>query len=201
MTVLTAAVVKDQVLNRAMDARALNLEQERLLFNPTREIDSVLELAQTLVSRDVGTAARLSCLTRRLMESNRAEGDRERDMALFADQLATDLRRHELNGPRPLLLVSAKSLARQVRDDLAVILDPAGHDALRFVTAVRRVDDIIARVPRAQLLAREVAHQLGAARFELLEELISSYNDCRAQEAVPGPASHPEGTGNDRAEF
>lgn len=170
MPTLTSRCMRDRFLHPAMDARALNLDQERLFFNPTPEVDSLLE---HLTAAGMNPAARAACLDviRRLVAANRAEGEAERQLAGAADRLAVELRTAESEG---LGAPSAKRLAALLREPLGVIAKPPAEDGLRFVAAVRQVDTAIRETPESVLLSSTVEHELGPGRFALLRRLHAS---------------------------
>lgn len=85
----TAGAIRKHLLNEAMDARAHNMDQARLLWNPTPEADSLLEYLHEI--RDavpVEVMSKMLTLIRQLVESNQVEGEHERRLAGFADQMA-----------------------------------------------------------------------------------------------------------------
>jgi hypothetical protein len=174
--VITAATTKREFLWPAMDARAHNLEQERVLFDPSPECDSLTERLNALHLHGACPAAIAECLhdVNRLLASNQLEGDSERRIAGAADQLASDLRWLELNQTGLVLALGTKSIAHQLRRPLSVIAARAGCKAGEWVAAVRAVDDVVAQVPRLQLFAPEVRHDLGEAAFALLVEIAES---------------------------
>lgn len=176
---VTAATTRRTFLDPAMDAIALNREQQRLVYDPSPEVDSLLEHVNALAAAAPGPTGTILALLRRFLASNQLEGDSERRIAAAADQLTRDLRRSELNSvaPRPHAAIPAKRLARTLRGPLAAILSPADRDPLAFVAAVRRVDDAIRAVPTVQLLAPTVRRGMRAEQFALLELLVASRNE------------------------
>lgn len=74
-------------MHQALDARALNLEQQRLIFNPSPECDSLVEHIGRLVSgAPAAQVVELRRLLRRLARSNAAEGECERALAASIEQ-------------------------------------------------------------------------------------------------------------------
>lgn len=176
MSALTAATVRHGFLEPALDARALNDAQQRLIQNDTPEVDSVTEHL-TLIGRHLrGTDATpdLVHLFDRVLElrdSNVAEGGLERTICGRADRLVTDLRTLELSGsggPSPL---AARSLARRLREPLRVIAEPPLGDPRALVDAGRKVGEVIAHIPAEQLFTRDVTRELGERRAATLRAL------------------------------
>lgn len=160
---LSAATVRHAVLEPGMDARALNIEQSRIVFDPSPESDSLVE-----VLADLGAYQQAKPHLIALTRSNHAEGKLECGITLWADTLATDLRDLELNGGAGAL--SGKSLARALREPLRAFAGSGGAaERARAAAAIWRVTK---GHPRAQLLTPSVRHELGAAKFRLLEEML-----------------------------
>lgn len=88
-------VSRDQLraeMRDALDARALNLEQERLIYNPSPEPDSIVELVARLASgRPAEEVLEVRRLLRRFIESNAAEGGLE---CRLAGSIEASLQRH-----------------------------------------------------------------------------------------------------------
>jgi hypothetical protein len=154
-----------------LDARALNLEQARLLFDPSVEVDSLLELPAALLRAGAPAVlvSELSVLCRRVLESNLLEGERERVLAGVLDEQLAAIRVLPVAGR-----LTAKGIARAVRGPLGVVLDGGGGDAVRYFRACCAVRDVVAAVPRAQLLAPAVRHELRERKFRLLAELAAA---------------------------
>ena len=162
--VLTAATVKRHGLEPAMEVIAAGEFEREELFDPSPEIDSVLEYLLTLpqtVERDE-SIARL----RRALRLNECQSVEARIISGFTDELARRCREDELAGVSAA--ITAKAVARRLREPLAMIASPLlfGTDAL--IDASQIIGEAIGKVPSAQLLSPEGAHQLGAERFELL---------------------------------
>ena len=160
MTV-TAAVVRRRALDPGMEARAYNLEQERLFFDPSPERDSLVEVIDTGCLEVVN-------LVRRLVDSNMREGEAERAFLGWADGFATDLRAMELGGNGSKL--TAKAIARALREPLRTLRSDATPAEL--AGAVREIHRVLRQAPRSLVLASAVEHNLGAASFALLREIV-----------------------------
>lgn len=156
-------------LGTAMDARALNLEQTRHLFNPTPEADSLAEEIAGLLGHGVpvGVVARLTTRCRLILESNVAEGDEEMTLAAIFE---TEIQR-ALMAP-VAERATVKSLARKLRGPLAAMLDPA--DSVDYFRACCAVRDVLNAIPAEQLLTESLRHELRARRFDLLSSLLAS---------------------------
>ena len=169
---VSADHVKQSFLGPAMDARALNLNQNFRLANGTPECDSLFEHLRCIEvdTREERTHLELALgLVTVVSAENMSEGAIEQLICGAADTLARDLRGVELNGVSGVL--KAKSIARRLRGPLALLGSPAALPSMAFVDAVREVDDVIRLVPSSQLLSAGVEHELGGARFRLLREL------------------------------
>lgn len=178
---VTAATVKREALWPALDAQAQNDRQALLLYNPTPEPDSAVEHAQALVSTHPRAAADLLGVFRQLVASNQLERDDERQVAGFADQLARQLRRAELDGTAaPAAALTARAVCHHLRGPLSTLLTPAAHDALAIVHAARTIERVMTTAPRAQLLSPAVAHNLGKAKFALLSDLADAREQATA---------------------
>jgi hypothetical protein len=92
----TAGDVHKHVLFEAMDARATNVRQTELLYNPSPEVDSVIEHLVALEHK-VGREALAPVVTliKELLQANLAEGQHEMAIAGFADRMANHMRGQE----------------------------------------------------------------------------------------------------------
>jgi hypothetical protein len=174
---VSAATIRRGMLEPALDARAINIAEER-------QCESLLDHIANLHPAGPGSAevAEIRRLALLLHDENSAEGDLEREVIHNADTLTRDLRGVELNGVSGVL--TAKCIARLLREPLNVLCDMAGHDAHTIVHAARQVDDVIRQVPTAQLLAPQVRHELWHRRFDLLCDLHAR-RTRRASETAP----------------
>lgn len=156
------------VLRDAMEARARNLAEADLIYNPSPELDSLGELPAELLraGAPADLVAQMITLCRQILAHNIAEGDCEMRVAGLME---TEIAR---NRALPALeRVTAKAIAARLRGPLAVLADPAAHDAIEFFRASCAVRDVIRAVPRAQLLTLAVAHHLGGRKHRLLTTL------------------------------
>lgn len=202
---VSAGTVRREFLDRGLDARALNLEQAGLLFDPSPECDSIAEvvvalsrlLAEPCLPSNARSqvrvlVARLVPIVRRLAASNTAEGDLQRALCGAADRLTRELRDAELNIPRDAAAVlSAKQIARALRGPLRVLVD-GDEDPLEVADAVRQVEDLLDRVPSVQLLSPWVEHELRGRKFRLLRRLVERRSSSsEGDEALATPAAGP----------
>lgn len=85
-----APVTRDQLrtqMRDTLDARALNLEQQRLIYNPSPACDSLVEHTGRLASgAPAEQVVELRRLLKRLLTSNAAEGEHERQLAASIEQ-------------------------------------------------------------------------------------------------------------------
>jgi hypothetical protein len=118
----------DNALNALLDARAHNLEQARLLFNPSPEADSLIEQLHGLDAFDVPPREVQTLVDQavELYRSNQAEGHREQDAAGALDGHIRDLAAGISND------LTLKGLGRQVRL-LLQQLDECGAAEARMI--------------------------------------------------------------------
>jgi hypothetical protein len=170
--------IRERVLNPILDANALNRQQQRLIANSTPEIDSIAEAFIDVAAENDPALRRRKALhgmalLKQLVAANRAEGECERQAAGELDHFARSVRDAELNGGAPPKEWSAKRVARETRDALAVLGQPFTSDEQRHdaMTVVQRV---IAECPRHVLLSDRTAYELSTRKFRLLAELAST---------------------------
>ncbi len=168
---ITAATVRRSFLDPALEAQAYNDEQRLLLFNPSAEVDSLVEIVRAERARGTSKAhaLRLARLARQLVDSNRRERHFKRQIAGAADRAVRARRDLELNGDGEAVLAS-KAIARALREPLRTLGDAARQD-WSTIRALREIDQLLARVPRLQVLSPTVARELGRAKYELLAAL------------------------------
>ncbi len=131
--------------------------------------------------------------------SNAQEADGELTICGVADRLVTDLRDRELNGAGTQAL-TAKGIARHLREPLRLVAKPAGCPSADLVDAGRTIGDAVARVPRMQLLSTAVEHELGAAKFTTLLRFVPTQSSGAAQRETAGAvAKSVQETGHARA--
>lgn len=176
-TAVTAGLVKRSVLEPVLDARALNLEQKRLMFDPSPEVDSQLEsidlLATMVAGNDQALAEldRLRTITRRIATSNGAEGARERAVAGDVDQLVRDLRSAELRGAGA---ASAIAIARAARDPLHALSEASRRELLPLAAAAFTLTRLVDQAPSGQVLSPTVQRELGARLYGLLADVVAT---------------------------
>jgi hypothetical protein len=153
-----------------MDARAFNLRQSRLIVNTTPDVDSLAEVLPALRAAGVDDVllAMIVEFLRELLALNHAEGELELQIAGWADELAIDLHTAQLAGEAKTLF-GVKQTAALLRAPLGALAD-VDQDTFAAAGVVHHV---LARSPRAQLLAPSLRHELGKGKFELLERLAS----------------------------
>ena len=211
---LTASSIERDYLSNSLDAIAANDEQARLIFNPSPEVDSLVEDFKLLIGSsrrsvdrqaDAPLPARLADTSRRLRalaHSNGRERRFELAISAAADRDVRSARDLALNGRAGgEAVLACKAIARAVRVPLKTIADPPAGDGMALVDAVRAVDQVLARAPAAQVCSPTVRHEIGDARYRLLCDLVErrgpATND--AGEAGGLPASKTLGSGEDHA--
>ena len=200
MTPLTAATVKRQVLDPALEGIALNRQQERLVYDPSPEADSLAEHINALASQHPAECAEMMRLLTQLVASNQLERAEWAKPAGFGDEQVRHLRRAELDGGSQA--VPTREVARALRgplDALAEICDRVSVEQAAVAMS------LAVRLPESQLLAPNVRRELGDRRTDRLARLkaqIAACNDSDAQASNPGVASQPrKQAANDKPEF
>lgn len=80
-------------MRAALDARALNLQQQRLIRNPSPQVDSIVEVVHRMIADgpEPRWVLELSRLVKQLEQGNQMEGEQERALARGIEQ---SLQRH-----------------------------------------------------------------------------------------------------------
>jgi hypothetical protein len=166
---VTAATVRREQLDPLLEG----IGQNRLQFNPTPDLDSLLELQrEALLRSPPGRMQKLALtINERLIASNSLEGQQERRVAGFTDQLVRDLRDTELNGAASSSL-NGKAIARQLRPPLQQLAGAPTPDARAFLA----IAELTRSLPRATLLAPAVRRELGDELFAALHDLVQMRN-------------------------
>lgn len=172
-----SSLIRDRVLAPAMDARAENLRQARLISNPSPEIDSITEhlteLARTTTPAQRPHVRALLELVRDLATSNHAEGETQTTIAGVVDHLASDLRKAETLDRSGELGV--KAIARRLRLPLEDLVNGKRPDSRKVVAARAAVNAVLREVPGVYLLDNaSLRHELGVTRYTLLCELVGA---------------------------
>jgi hypothetical protein len=160
-------------LEPALDARALNLQQQALIANSTEEIDSLVEIVRSLArsarpdQRPV--VAALVTITRELARLNQAEGELQRQIAGAAHEFVSQMRSEELAGRNAL---ATKSVARALRSPLEILRSPEEHTEMELARARRDVLTIVDRVGPAVALHVGVRHEIGVGKYTTLVALV-----------------------------
>jgi hypothetical protein len=187
---VTAGTLQRKVLDPALEAIALNRAQERIVYDPSPERDSIAEWVNAMADSDPESCAAIMGLLAQLVASNQLEQTEILRIAGFSDETIRHLRRLERTAAGATSQAwTRRRLIDRLRQPLAVIADPVPHDAMTFVQAVRVVDDLIVRVPLSDLLADAVLYQLGQAKAAKLRELVESRNESDARADHPDAAS------------
>lgn len=158
MGVVTHRRVIAEVVDHAMDARALNLDQSELLHNPaTPEVDSYLEFVASLKERGIpgDVITELERYGWMIVELNGREGSFARMVAGNGEQIARELK--HVDGRQSL---KRPALRRRLRPILDVLADP-GADPMAYVRAGRDLHLLQREVPIETLLSKSLAHEIG----------------------------------------
>lgn len=164
-------MVREQVLEPAMDSIVLNDQQRALIYNPSPEVDSLIEIAQELVATgaDPALMARKMLKLRLLLQSIGREDESLRIIACAADMLA---KRKKVGDE-----LTVNGLARHLRPHLTVLLrvdrgEPVdAMDVVRAGGALRRIADLN---PPA-LLRPSLRNQLGPVQHGKLMEVWAEF--------------------------
>lgn len=178
---LTAATVKRNGLEPAMEIIAAGQIEHYELFDPSPEVDSVLEYLLTLpqtIERDEAIAR-----LHRALHLNECQSAEARVIAGFTDETARRCRDDELNGVSKAL--TAKSIARRLRDPLVTLSSPTKFPTEDIIDASQIVGEMVGKVQSAQLLSPAVRHELGERKFELLQRIAEVKGAAGIQPATP----------------
>lgn len=159
------------VLDAAMDARAENLTQDTLIWDPDPECNSLAEYVAVLLRHGVpvdvvGDVARL---VRRLAESNAREGRLELDACGTLDELVARLHH---DGARAAL--SYKQAAGMLRPHLAVVERARREvvDGVEYFRACCAIKDVVMQLAEQVLRGPGLRNALGGGRHDLLLSLL-----------------------------
>ena len=171
MTGVSALVLRSGFVEPGMDGIACNQAQSRIVFDPSPEVDSLVEaLVAMRDGVDPGELLTAERLLVELLRVNRAEGDIWRAVTGRADALACELHRLEVTGAAPCGLAT-RALANALRAPLGVLCAPI-VDPIAAADAVRAVDRVTAVLPRERIVGGSLEHQLGGRRYRRLVELF-----------------------------
>jgi hypothetical protein len=158
MTVVAAPAssVARQALDHVLDANSVNQQQHRILFNPTREVDS---LSEWIISLPLPVEKRREGLrfVRQLMDLNVAEGIAEREAAGLLEPV---------------------SIGRQLRaqgftcKQIAVRLRRPLREGGSYIDAVRAVRGELRTVGETKLRGAGLAGELGAGPTKRLNDIL-----------------------------
>lgn len=146
---------REQIVETLMEAQSLNRAQDRLLHNPTPEVDSLREVLAALARPRLSDRQRLRLVAQGLLlvndvvRANAAEREHERDCAGAAEKL----------GRKPM---TVKDAARELRQPLGDLANPiiAGPRRDRALLAVL---DVLDRAPAGLLHTAEGRPRAGIA--------------------------------------
>ena len=205
---LTAATLRREILEPSLEARAINLGEERVFYNPSPEPDSLIEVlaaaTRTLTAagaRGKRQAVYLWDYTLEARDHNRREGDKELVVCGAADGMVSHTRSLELSGPGGASPLTAKAIARALREPLRVIAEPSLGDPRAWVDAGRTVGEIFARTPSGQLFSPAVTRELGKAKAAALRDLYDRRETKGAATPAKGRgATEPRGEAHGRSD-
>lgn len=157
-------------LQDALDVIATGNAEARLIYNPSREVDSfaehlIVELRRHSVP-DTVTRKLLGEL-RAILQLNARQGHHARQAAGALDRVIAAL--HDARDAQARDKLTIRGLVRALRDPLTTLTD---GDATQRLHAQRDVRRIAARVPAERLRSESLRHNLGARRHDLLLSVI-----------------------------
>lgn len=159
--------------DRILEAQAENDLQEKIVYDPSPERDSLVEHLVALPRPDVdpvAVAADMTQLVRVWLESNRRERGHQHAAVAPLDSLTTLL---HAEGLRSALTI--KDAARRLRDPLKTIrqhqIDQV--DTKSFFLASGAVKDVIGELPVATLRGGSLRNQLGTGLHDVLCDLLT----------------------------
>lgn len=172
----SARVLKERVLDPLLDAQAFNEAQDRallrLVFDPSPEIDSFLELADEIRRGRGDTPDTLATLIEAiegLRELNGLERDAERQATGVVDELARERHRREIAGET----LGVKAIAARLRGPLGVLVDQVAVEQIAaVVAAIRAIDDVVFAAAESRLRSASLRNELGAGKHRTLELLL-----------------------------
>jgi hypothetical protein len=188
--VITAGVLQRDALEPVLDARALNIVEPHLIGEELADLRVLSGLVDRLRGSDRTVAERevseIAGICREVALTNHQEGEREQHAAATLDSLVCDLHDGERNGSPVDRLITAKGIARRLREPLDVLLSPAGHDARAFIRAAWAVRDVLDHASLAQIRSAGLLSQLGPRKHQLLVGLARLRRDTATPVAAIG---------------
>lgn len=186
---------RTEALEPAMEVIAIGHSERSDLYDPSPELDSVLEFLLAL-PRDTPDRAAAITWTSRALAKNELQISHGRTIAGYADELTRDHHDAECNGGATTLGIQA--IARALRIPLATIAEPTARtSADERLDAFAAIHAVVTAVPRAQLLSDGVRYELGIAKSAVLERIVNVEGVAGSAPATP---EVPRG-GVERAEF
>lgn len=170
MATVSHPFVVERFVDPSIEAMSIIAAELRALYNPSPELDSVIEHLLAIEPSSDEEREHLQEIGRLVVHVamlNGDEVDQLRVIAGAADTLACDLHAEERNGTSESL--KAKAIAQRVRGPLDVLGEPA--DARAFVDAAWALRDLFDRVPEHRIFTEQVEHELGGRKFRRLREL------------------------------
>lgn len=161
---MTPVTFLEAAMHTALEGVALTQAQQRVLFNPSPEGDSLAERVAGLqrhgVPRHVvrGLLADISTV----LELNALQAGYQTALAGELDRLASAARLGDG--------LTVRGLVRVLRAPLSTLLTPETATAAELVEARRVVKEVIRCVPRERICSPTLAHELGAHRHQKLLE-------------------------------
>jgi hypothetical protein len=166
---ISAATVRREFLEPAMDTRAVNIDDHDLSVTLADDLERLhCPVDDARLLREV------RALSRRAIVINTTEGNLEKQIVGAADRLARDLRGIELNAAA--LELTARVIAARLRGPLAVIQQyetTGAGDAMALVAAGREIERVAARCPTSHLLSPRVRKELRARKYQLLRDILN----------------------------
>jgi hypothetical protein len=160
-------------LDATMDARLHNLDQDALLFDPSPQRDSAVEIAAAMLRPGADIPALIAeqlTVLRQIAVSNHAEAGCELAATGVLDEVVASLHHH---GQRTGLTV--KAAAELLRPHLAIV-EPAVRgervDTCAYFAACCAIKDIIVQLSDPVLRGSGLRGELGRGRHQVLLALL-----------------------------
>lgn len=169
---VASGLIRSQGVDPLMDAVALGHMEGSLIWNPSPEADSIVELIRLVGDK---TDSRYRDLCRLVVQVKTINGDQTDGIKTplgLLDSLAVDARDREINGDATRKPSGSQTLAKALRPHLRTLADAKAVDR-EVAAAFREVVRVTAGVSRAALTSRALEHQLGRKRFTVLQDVIA----------------------------
>lgn len=181
--IVTTTAIK-QPLDAVELAQFENDMQDRLFYDPSPDLDSLVEGFAALLKPDADHAAvvaQMMPIARRMYESNRRERDHERAATGHLNLTHRTLHTEGPEGARSRHGLSVLQAVAMLREPLRVLrkdrdMGPREkRDGIAVFHASLRVGDVIRMLPADTLRGSYLRHELGTGPHDLLLHLLGDH--------------------------